>query len=715
MSKKKFPKKSPSTRIRKTELVRNIVDIFNTNSQKTYNYKEISTLLNIKSESQRIFINQLLYELLEEDYLVEISRGKFKVNSRGGYITGSIDRQGVKTFMIPDDGGEPIFIPERKTNHALLHDKVKVFLYAQRKGQSPEGEVVEVVQRAKDTFVGILEVSENFAFLISDNRHLTNDVFIPKSKLNGAKNGQKVLVKLLAWEPNLKNPVGEVVDVLGEKGDNTTEMHAILAEYGLPYKYPKNVEEAADKIDAGITPEEISRRIDMRNVITLTIDPRDAKDFDDALSLRKLDNGNWEVGVHIADVTHYVQPDSVIELEAKERATSVYLVDRTIPMLPEHLSNGICSLRPDEDKLTFSVIFEITENAEVKHYNIAKTVTRSNRRFTYEEAQQVIETEEGDYKEEILVLDRLAKAFRQKRFDDGAIAFDRVEVRFEIDEKGKPTSVFFKEQKDANKLIEEFMLLANKTAATHIGKPPRGEKAKTFVYRVHDVPNPEKLQTFSVFIKRFGYKVKTTGKNSAVSGSINQLLDQVQGTREQNLIETLAIRSMAKAIYSTDNHGHYGLAFDYYTHFTSPIRRYPDMMVHRLLEKYASGGKSVNQQEYEDLCKHSSDMEQLAANAERASIKYKQVEFMGQYIGQTFSGVISGVTEWGIYVELTENKCEGMVPIRDLDDDFYNFDEKNYCLIGRRHHKRYQLGDTLDVRVARANLDKKQLDFVLAE
>lgn len=714
MSKKKFPKKSPSTRIRKTELVRNIVDIFNANSQKTYNYKEISTLLGIKSESQRIFINQLLYELLEEDYLIEISRGKFKVNSRGGYITGSIDRQGVKTFMIPDDGGEPVFIPERKTNHALLHDKVKVFLYAQRKGQSPEGEVVEVVQRAKDTFVGILEVSENFAFLISDNRHLTNDVFIPKSKLNGAKNGQKVLVKLLAWEPNLKNPVGEVVDVLGEKGDNTTEMHAILAEYGLPYKYPKNVEEAADLIDAGITPEEISRRIDMRNVTTLTIDPRDAKDFDDALSLRKLENGNWEVGVHIADVTHYVRPDSVIELEAKERATSVYLVDRTIPMLPEHLSNGICSLRPDEDKLTFSVIFEITDNAEVKHYNIAKTVTRSNRRFTYEEAQQVIETEEGDYKEEILVLDRLAKAFRQKRFNDGAIAFDRVEVRFEIDEKGKPTSVFFKEQKDANKLIEEFMLLANKTAATHIGKPPRGEKAKTFVYRVHDVPNPEKLQTFSVFIKRFGYKVKTTGKNSAVSGSINQLLDQVQGTREQNLIETLAIRSMAKAIYSTDNHGHYGLAFDYYTHFTSPIRRYPDMMVHRLLEKYASGGKSVNQQEYEDLCKHSSDMEQLAASAERASIKYKQVEFMGQYIGQTFSGVISGVTEWGIYVELIENKCEGMVPIRDLDDDFYNFDEKNYCLIGRRLHKRYQLGDTLDVRVARANLDKKQLDFVLA-
>ena len=714
MSKKKFPHKNPSTRIRKTELVRNIADIFNSNPEKKYNYKEISTLLNIKSESQRVFINQLLYELLEEDFLVEISRGKFKVNSRGAYVTGAIDRQGVKTFVIPDDGSEPVFIPERKTNHAFLHDSVKVFLYARRKGQSPEGEVIEVIKRAKDTFVGILEVSENFAFLISDNRNLTNDVFIPKSKLNGGKNGQKVLVKLLAWEPNLKNPVGEVVDVLGEKGDNTTEMHAILAEFGLPYKYPKNVEEAADLIDAGITPEEVARRVDMRNITTFTIDPRDAKDFDDALSLRKLENGNWEVGVHIADVTHYVRPDSVIELEAKERATSVYLVDRTIPMLPEHLSNGICSLRPDEDKLTYSVIFEITDDAEIKHYTIAKTVTRSNRRFTYEEAQQVIETGEGDYKEEVLVLDRLAKAFRQQRFDDGAIAFDRVEVRFEIDEKGKPTSVFFKEQKDANKLIEEFMLLANKTAATHIGKPPRGQKAKTFVYRVHDLPNPEKLQTFSVFIKRFGYKLKTTGKSSAVSGSINQLLDQVQGKKEQNLIETLAIRSMAKAIYSTDNHGHYGLAFDHYTHFTSPIRRYPDMMVHRLLEKYASGGKSVSQNDYEDLCKHSSSMEQLAASAERASIKYKQVEFMSQFIGQDFSGVISGVTEWGIYVELTENKCEGMIPIRDLDDDFYNFDDKNYCLTGRRYHKKYQLGDTVEVRVAKANLDKKQLDFVLA-
>ncbi len=715
MAKKRKQKNTGgSTKIRKSELIRNIVNVFNENTEKTFDYKQVANLLNIKSESQRVFINQLMYELLDEDFLVEISRGKFKVNSRGGYITGVIDRQGVKTYLIPDDGGEPVFIPERKTNHALLNDKVKVFLYARRKGLSPEGEVVEIIKRAKDTFVGILEVSENFAFLLSDNRVMTNDIFIPKSKLKGARNGQKVVVRLLEWEPNLKNPVGEVIDVLGDKGDNTAEMHAILAEFGLPYKYPEEVERAADLIDAGITPDEVAKRIDMRSITTFTVDPRDAKDFDDALSLRKLPNGLWEVGVHIADVTHYVRPGSIIEKEAESRATSVYLVDRTIPMLPEHLSNGICSLRPNEDKLTYSVIFQMNDNAEVKHYEIAKTVIRSDRRFTYEEAQQVIETGEGDFKQEILTLDKLAKILRNNRFASGAIAFDRVEVRFEIDDKGKPTSVYFKEQKDANKMIEEFMLLANRTTATHIGKPGKGLKAKTFVYRIHDVPNPDKLQNFSVFIKRFGYNLKTTGKNTAVSSAINHLLDEVQGKKEQNLIETLAIRSMAKAAYSTENLGHYGLAFDYYTHFTSPIRRYPDMMVHRLLERYLTGGRSVNQQEYEELCQHSSDMEQLAANAERASIKYKQVEFMSAYLGYTFDGVISGVTEWGIYVELTANKCEGMIPIRDLDDDYYTFDDKNYCLVGRRYHKRYQLGDELTVKVAKANLDKKQLDFVIA-
>ena len=711
---RKRRKEQGSTRLRKNDLLKSITTIFTENPQKTYNYKQISNLLEIESDTQRTFINELIYQLRDEDILTEISRGKFKLNSRGGYITGKFDRQGVKSYLIPDDGGEQIFIPERKIGTAMLNDKVKVFMYAHRKGKEPEGEVVEILRRAQDTFVGILEVSDNFAFLNVQSKVLNSDILIPKAKLKGGKTGQKALVRIIEWKHTMKSPVGEVIDVLGDKGDNDAEMHAILAEYGLPYKYPENVEAAAEKIEAGITPQEISKRRDMRSVTTFTIDPRDAKDFDDALSIRKLDNGLWEVGVHIADVTHYVRPGTIIDKEGQERATSVYLVDRTVPMLPEYLSNGICSLRPDEDKLTYSVIFQLNERAEIKSYEIAKTVTRSNRRFTYEEAQSVIETGEGDYKEEILTLNELAKKLREKRFQSGAIAFDREEVRFEIDEKGKPLSVYFKVQKDSNKLIEEFMLLANKTVATHIGKPGKGQKVRTFVYRIHDTPNPEKLENFSAFIKKFGYNLKSTGKKTQISSAINSLLDEVSDKKEQNLIETLAVRSMAKAIYSTQNIGHYGLAFDYYSHFTSPIRRYPDIMAHRLLEQYDKGGKSANEKETEELCEHCSNREQLAANAERASIKYKQVEFMAERVGQTFDGVISGITEWGIYVELIENKCEGMIPIRDLDDDYYVMDEKNYCLIGRRFHKKYQLGDELTVKVAKANLDKKQLDFVLA-
>ena len=704
----------------KEAITRQVLNFFNENSTKPFNYKQVSAALGLKKSVMKERVVDAMFDLEAAGKIQRISAGKYKANMRRQTVTGVLDRESVakKTYLIPDDGGERVWIAERSMGCALNGDRVEVVLFPRRKGREQEGEVVNVLERKKTEFVGILEVKPTFAFLNIDKKLLTHDMFIPLEKLNGGKDGQRCVGRIVEWASKEKNPIGEIVTVLGDVGDNDAEMHAILAEFGLPYSYPQEVEDAANEIADKIDDEEIARRIDMRDVVTFTIDPRDAKDFDDALSIRKLETGLWEIGVHIADVTHYVTPDSIIDKEAYKRATSVYLVDRTVPMLPERLCNNICSLRPNEDKLAYSVIFHIDEFAEVKDYKIYRTVINSNRRFTYEEAQQIIETGEGDYAQEMMKLNELAQILRTKRFAKGAIAFDRVEVRFEIDEKGKPLSVYFKEAKEANMLIEEFMLLANKTVAAHIGKPKAVKgakaKAKTFVYRVHDVPNPDKLENFSAFIKRFGYKLKTTGKSEVVSAAINNLLDQVTGKREQNLIETLAIRSMAKATYTTENIGHYGLAFDYYTHFTSPIRRYPDMMVHRLLTRYLfDEGHSVNKNEYEEYCEHSSDMEQLAASAERASIKYKQVEYMSERLGQVYDGVISGVTDWGIYVELNENKCEGMIPIRFLDDDYYEFDEKNYCIVGRHTGKRYQLGDELTVKIAKADLVKKQLDFVL--
>ena len=712
----KNKEKKAGKRMKKKDLVNILMNFFHSKPTEALSLKFIFSELKMTTHPLKMLCIDILNELRDGDYITEVDKNKFRLNDHGKELTGTFQRKSNgKNSFIPDEGGDPIFIAERNSAHAMNNDKVKIVFYAKRKNHDAEGEVVEILERANDTFVGTLEVANSYAFLVTENRTLANDIFIPKEKLKGGKTGDKAVVKIVEWPDKAKNPIGQVIDILGKAGDNTTEMHAILAEFGLPYVYPEAVEKAADKIPAEISEEEIARREDFRKVTPFTIDPKDAKDFDDALSIRSIKEGLWEVGGHIADVTHYVQEGSIIDKEAEKRATSVYLVDRTIPMLPERLCNFICSLRPNEEKLSYSVIFDITEKGEVKNSRIVHTVINSDRRFTYEEAQQIIETKEGDFKEEVLMLDKIAKALRDKRFSSGAINFDRYEVKFEIDDKGKPVSVYFKESKDANKLVEEFMLLANKTVAEEIGKVPRNKKAKVFPYRIHDLPDPEKLDNLAQFIARFGYKLRTSGTKSDVSKSINHLLDDIQGKKEENLIETVSIRAMQKARYSTHNIGHYGLAFEYYTHFTSPIRRFPDMMVHRLLTKYAEGGRSVLESKYEDLCEHSSNMEQIAANAERASIKYKQVEFMSERLGQIFDGVISGVTEWGLYVELNENKCEGMIPMRDLDDDYYEFDEKNYCLRGRRKNRMYSLGDAITVKVARANLEKKQLDFALVE
>lgn len=708
-------------RLNKRNMTDLITDWFRDNQDSTISVKRLYDELKLKTHPMRSMCLDIVLDLVEDGFLKE-KDGQFCLMQKSKFIEGVLQRRvGGKNFLVPDDGSDPIFVAERNSAGAVNGDRVRIVLFARRPHSGPEGEVTEILKRAKDTFVGTLQVKGKFAYLVTPDRS-DRDIFIPLSGLKKGRDGEKAVVKVVEWPDTPdRNPVGKVIDILGAAGENNTEMHAILAEYGLPYSYPENVEQAANQIPSEISDEALAGREDFRNVVTFTIDPRDAKDFDDALSIRPIKKGLWEVGVHIADVSYYVQEGTIIDKEAYKRATSVYLVDRTIPMLPEKLCNNLCSLRQDEDKLTYSVILEMTDAGVVKRSHIARTVIRSNRRFTYEEVQAIIEREQqggkeplpGDeFKTEIMTLDSLAKILRDKRMADGALSFDRVEVRFDIDEKGHPISVFFKESKDANKLVEEFMLLANRTVAESIGNV-RGGNPKTFVYRVHDEPDPERMETLKNFVAKFGYKLKATGEPTDMAKSMNKMLAQVKGTKEQELIETISIRSMQKACYTTENIGHYGLAFKYYTHFTSPIRRYPDLMVHRLLTRYLNGGRTVSQPKYEEYCEHCSGQEQLAEQAERASIKYKQVEYMSDRMGQVFDAVISGVTEWGIYAEIVENKCEGMIPIRSLGGDYFEFDDKNYCLIGQRTRKRYRLGDHIKIKVARCNLEKKQMDYEL--
>ena len=691
-----------------------IAGLFSRNPSRSYNYKQVASSLGIKDLSGKKMTEKILKELKKENRLEEIQPGKYKLKSKTGFITGIVDMTAFgSAYVVSDELEEDVFISQANLHHALNGDKVKVYLFARRKNRRLEGEVVEVLERQRSTFVGVVEMSGNFAFLVTDNRQMPYDIFIPFSKLNGAKNGQKAVAKITEWPGRVKNPFGEIVKVLGYPGEHETEMHAILAEFELPAAFSDEVEEAAGKIGDRISAKDLQERRDFRKVTTFTIDPADAKDFDDALSIRFLEDGKMEVGVHIADVTHYVKPGSILDQEAFDRATSVYLVDRVVPMLPVRLSNNVCSLNPREDKLCFSAVFKMTAEARVLDTWVGKTVINSDRRFTYDEAQEIIEKKQGELAKEMLTLHSLAAILRKKRFAHGSLDFERVEVKFEIDEKGTPLGVFFKVSKEANQLVEEFMLLANKRVAEMMGKVKSGGKGRTFVYRIHDRPKEDKLESFTRIARKLGYDVHTENRK-ALSQSMNKLMKQVVGKPEQNLIETLALRAMAKAVYSTRNIGHYGLAFDYYTHFTSPIRRYPDMMVHRLVYAYQQGEKPANEEEYEGKCKHASEMERKAIDAERASIKYKQVEYLADKIGVLYDGIISGVTDWGIYVEINENKCEGMIPIRELDDDFYELDEENYYIVGRRKGRKFQLGDPVRVKISGVNLEKRQLDLVLA-
>ena len=705
-SKKENPYKEVLTQL--------IIDVFEKNGNQLMNYKQVAAKLNITDTDSKITIADILSDASKLGYFQQPERGKFKLRQLNVYITGTVDMTADgSAYIVPKDELEnDIFVAPRKLRQALHGDFVKVHVYERKKGKKREGEIVEIVQRAKTDFTGTIDISKSYAFFLPDDRKMLHDIFIPLDNLNGAKDGEKVVVSIIEWPNNAKNPIGKVKSVLGKKGENNTEMNAILADFGFPLDFPKSVEKAAEEISEKISKEEIASRRDFRNILTFTIDPFDAKDFDDAISYQVLENGNYEIGVHIADVSHYVTPDSILDKEALQRATSVYLVDRVIPMLPERLSNNLCSLRPNEDKLTFSAVFEMDEKANVINQWFGRTIIHSDRRFTYEEAQEIIENKAGDHADAILKLNELAYILRERKFKNGAISFESEEVKFHLDENGKPLGVYTKVRKDAHKLIEDFMLLANRKVAEYIGKQGKGKNKLGFIYRFHDVPNTETLSTFSNFAARFGHKLNTRTDKEAAK-SLNALMTKIEGSKEQNLLTSLAIRSMAKAIYTTKGTSHYGLAFDYYTHFTSPIRRYPDVMVHRLLQFYLDGGTKINIDHYEKMAEHSSQMEKKAAEAERASIKYKQAEFLQDQIGIKYTGIVSGVTEWGMYVEIQENKCEGMVRLRDITDDFYTLDEKNYAIIGQRKKKTYQLGDEVQIKVKKVDLEKRQIDFTL--
>ena len=736
MSKKE--KRNSGGRLKKGQVLQMLSDLFAAEPDREWHVKDLFAAVKATNHPTKMLVMDALQELVMDDYVATDREGHYRSAMRSNVMEGTfVRKRNGRNSFVPDDGGQSILVCERNSLHALDGDRVRVTMLARRASHTREAEVIEILERANDTFVGEVKVEKGYGFLITESRSLATDIFIPKDKLKGAQTGDKAVVKITDWPEGSKSPVGRVVDILGKQGENNAEMHAILAQYGLPYSYPEKVERAADKLQPGITPAELARREDFRSVTTFTIDPHDAKDFDDALSIRPAGKGVWEVGVHIADVSHYVHEGDIIDKEAEKRATSVYLVDRTIPMLPERLCNYICSLRQGEEKLAYSTIFHLNERAEIIDWHLAHTVICSNRRFTYEEVQTTLERNgqaspddlalpgphpeplpagsepEGEYAHELIVLNRLAKQLRERRFKNGSIGFDRAEVRFEIDDKGHPIGTYVKVAKDANKLVEEFMLLANRSVAEMMAKAPKGKTPKVFPYRIHDVPDPEKLEKLSAFVARFGRKIRTEGSKTEVSKSLNRLLAEVKGEKEENVVEMVALRAMQKARYSIHNIGHYGLMFPFYTHFTSPIRRYPDTLVHRLLTRYAEGGRSVSATKYEELCEHASNMEQLAASAERASIKYKQVEFMADRIGQEFDGTVSGVTEFGLYVEVNDSKCEGMVPLRMLLDDYYEFDERNFCLVGRRYHKRYALGDKVRIRVERANLEQRLLDFSL--